>query len=109
MFLLFVDPAHAGRGIGRTLLDASHEVLREAGCREAYSIRLRENEHALAMYAAAGYRPDGSDSESDFRGTPIRGSASSSSSESRAEIMFTSDDPVRVSHRATKYRQDRDG
>jgi GNAT superfamily N-acetyltransferase len=28
MFLLFVHPAHAGRGIGRILLDAVHDALR---------------------------------------------------------------------------------
>jgi GNAT superfamily N-acetyltransferase len=28
MFLLFVDPAHAGRGIGRMLLSAAHDALR---------------------------------------------------------------------------------
>ena len=31
-----------------------------------------QNERALAVSAAAGYRPDGSDRVSDFRGTPIR-------------------------------------
>jgi RimJ/RimL family protein N-acetyltransferase len=31
-----------------------------------------QNERALAVYAAAGYRPDGSDRVSDFRGTRIR-------------------------------------
>ena len=36
MFLLFVDPAHAGRGVGRVLLDAAHDVLRAAGRREAF-------------------------------------------------------------------------
>src|SRR5262245_1616501 len=36
MFLLFVHPGHAGLGIGRALLDAAHEALRNAGCREAF-------------------------------------------------------------------------
>jgi GNAT superfamily N-acetyltransferase len=36
MFLLFVDPDHAGCGVGRALLEAAHEVLRSAGCREAF-------------------------------------------------------------------------
>jgi RimJ/RimL family protein N-acetyltransferase len=31
-----------------------------------------QNERALAVYAAAGYRPDGSDRVSDFRGMPVR-------------------------------------
>ncbi len=32
MYLLFVHPAHAGRGIGRTLLAAAHDALQSAGC-----------------------------------------------------------------------------
>ncbi len=72
MYLLFVDPEHAGRGIGRMLLDAAHDALREAGCDEAYLFTHERNERALAVYASAGYRPDGSSRESDFRGTRIR-------------------------------------
>jgi ribosomal protein S18 acetylase RimI-like enzyme len=72
MFLLFVDPAHGGRGIGRTLLSAAHEALRAAGCKEAYLFAHEENERALAVYSSAGYRHDGTIRESDFRGTAIR-------------------------------------
>jgi ribosomal protein S18 acetylase RimI-like enzyme len=72
MFLLFVHPAHAGRGIGRTLLAAAHEALHAAGCREAFLFVHEQNERALAVYAAAGYRPDGSDRVSDFRGMRTR-------------------------------------
>ena len=72
MFLLFVDPAHAGRGIGRALLDAAHDALRAARCTEAYLFVHEQNERALAVYTSAGYRPDGSDRVSDFRGTRIR-------------------------------------
>jgi ribosomal protein S18 acetylase RimI-like enzyme len=72
MFLLFVHPAHAGRGVGRTLLAAAHDALREAGCREAFLFVHEQNERAIAVYSAAGYRPDGSDRVSDFRGTPLR-------------------------------------
>ena len=72
MFLLFVHPAYAGRGIGRTLLAAAHAALREAGCREAFLFVHEQNERALAVYTAAGYRPDGSDRVSDFRGTRLR-------------------------------------
>jgi ribosomal protein S18 acetylase RimI-like enzyme len=72
MFLLFVDPAHAGRGIGRALLNAAHDGLRAAGCTQAYLFVHEQNDRALAVYAAAGYRPDGSDRVSDFRGTRIR-------------------------------------
>jgi ribosomal protein S18 acetylase RimI-like enzyme len=72
MFLLFVHPACAGRGIGRTLLAAAHDALRAAGCREAFLFVHERNERALAVYAAAGYRPDGSDRVSDFSGTQVR-------------------------------------
>ncbi len=72
MFLLFVHPAHAGRGIGRTLLAAAHDALRTAGCREAFLFVHEQNERALAVYAAAGYRPDGSVRASEFRGSPVR-------------------------------------
>ena len=71
-FLLFVHPAHAGRGIGRTLLAAAHDALRAAGCREAFLFTHEQNARALAVYTAAGYRPDGSIRSSDFRGTEIR-------------------------------------
>ena len=72
MFLLFVDPAHAGRGIGRALLDAAHDVLRSAGRTEAFLFTEERNARALAVYAAAGYRPDGTVRESDFHGAPLR-------------------------------------
>lgn len=72
MFLLFVDPAYAGRGVGRTLLNAAHEALRAAGCAEACLYTHEQNERALAVYTAAGYRPDGSSRESHFSGTTIR-------------------------------------
>jgi ribosomal protein S18 acetylase RimI-like enzyme len=72
MFLLFVHPAHAGHGIGRALLNAAHDALRAAGCTEAYLFVHEQNARALAVYRAAGYRPDGSGRVSDFRGTRIR-------------------------------------
>jgi ribosomal protein S18 acetylase RimI-like enzyme len=72
MFLLFVHPAHAGRGIGRTLLAAVHDALRAAGCREAFLFVHEQNERALAVYTAAGYRPNGPIRSSDFRGTHLR-------------------------------------
>src|SRR5262245_31132049 len=65
MFLLFVHPAHAGRGVGRALLAAAHEALRAADCREAFLYTHEDNKRALAVYEAAGYRRDGSVRESD--------------------------------------------
>ena len=72
MFLLFVHPAYAGRGIGRALLAAAHDALRAGGCTHAFLYVHEQNERALAVYTAAGYRPDGSDHVSDFRGTRVR-------------------------------------
>src|SRR3954466_1303272 len=72
LFLLFVHPAAAGRGIGRRLLDAAHDGLRDAGCREGFLYTHEQNERALAVYRAAGSRPDGTVRESVFRGTAIR-------------------------------------
>jgi ribosomal protein S18 acetylase RimI-like enzyme len=72
MFLLFVHPAYGGRGIGRTLLAAAHDELRSGGSRDAFLYVHEKNDRALAVYAAAGYRPDGTDRISDFRGTEIR-------------------------------------
>ena len=72
MFLLFVHPEHAGAGVGRRLLDAAHEVLRAAGCREVFLYTHEQNERALAVYEAAGYRRDGSVRESVFRGVDLR-------------------------------------
>jgi len=72
MFLLFVHPEHAGRGVGRTLLGAAHDALRTAGCREAFLYTHEQNMRAIAVYEAAGYRRDGSVRESDFRGVHLR-------------------------------------
>jgi N-acetylglutamate synthase-like GNAT family acetyltransferase len=36
MYLLFVHPREARRGVGRQLLDAVHDAMRAAGCREAF-------------------------------------------------------------------------
>jgi ribosomal protein S18 acetylase RimI-like enzyme len=72
MFLLFVHPGYARRGIGRALLAAAHDALRAAGCPDAFLFVHEQNERALAVYTAAGYRPDGSDRVSDFRGTRVR-------------------------------------
>ena len=68
MYLLFVHPDHAGRGAGRALLEAAHEVLRSAGCREAFLYTHEQNERAIAVYEAAGYRRDGTVREFEFRG-----------------------------------------
>jgi ribosomal protein S18 acetylase RimI-like enzyme len=72
MFLLFVHPDHAAHGVGKALLAAAHEVLRSAGCREAFLYTHEQNARAIAVYEAAGYRRDGTVRESEFRGVTLR-------------------------------------
>ncbi len=72
LYLLFVAPAHGGRGVGRRLLDAAHEVLRDAGHAEAFLFTEERNARALAVYAAAGYAPDGTIRDSEFEGAALR-------------------------------------
>jgi GNAT superfamily N-acetyltransferase len=67
LFLLFVHPAAAGRGVGRRPLAAAHDALRSAGCQDAFLYTHDRNERALAVYRAAGYRPDDAVHDSDFR------------------------------------------
>jgi ribosomal protein S18 acetylase RimI-like enzyme len=72
MYLLFVHPDHAGLGVAKSLLATAHEVLRSAGCREAFLYTHEQNERAIAVYEAAGYRRDGTVRESEFRGVQQR-------------------------------------
>jgi ribosomal protein S18 acetylase RimI-like enzyme len=72
MYLLFVHPEYSGRGIGRRLLDTAHDELRAAGCRQVFLYTHEQNIRAQAVYMAAGYRPDGTVRESEFRGTHLR-------------------------------------
>jgi GNAT superfamily N-acetyltransferase len=72
IFLVFVHPAHAGRGVRRALLDAAHDVLRAAGHTEAFLFTEERNTRGRAVYAAAGYRPDGTVRESELHGVGLR-------------------------------------
>lgn len=72
LFLLFVHPDAAGRGVGRALLSASDEALRAEGRRTAFLFTHELNARARRVYEAAAYRADGTVRESTFRGTLIR-------------------------------------
>jgi hypothetical protein len=61
-------------GIPAEYASAARRYLGEEAARE-YLAQIDQpgiNERALAVYTAAGYRPDGSDRVSDFRGTRAR-------------------------------------
>lgn len=49
LFLLFVDPDYGRRGVGRSLLNAAHDALRDAGCTEACLFTHEQNERALKV------------------------------------------------------------
>jgi ribosomal protein S18 acetylase RimI-like enzyme len=53
---ILVDPAHRGRGIGRKLLDAALEFLREHGAPRVVLSTAEHNEAAQRLFAGAGFR-----------------------------------------------------
>jgi ribosomal protein S18 acetylase RimI-like enzyme len=63
---IYVDPSVVGAGVGRALLDAAIEALREAGYRRATLWVLEANAHARRFYERAGWRWDGTVSRHDF-------------------------------------------
>jgi ribosomal protein S18 acetylase RimI-like enzyme len=63
---IYVDPSAVGAGVGRALLDAAIEALREAGYRRATLWVLEANAHARRFYERAGWRWDGTVSRHDF-------------------------------------------
>ena len=51
-----VDPTHRGRGIGRKLVDAALEFLRQHGAPQVVLSTAEQNEHAQRLFAGAGFR-----------------------------------------------------
>jgi ribosomal protein S18 acetylase RimI-like enzyme len=71
VYALNVDPGHWGRGIGRTLLDAGVDHLRESGFTEAILWVLPGNARARRFYEAAGWRHDGADRRLNVLGVDV--------------------------------------
>ena len=57
----FVAAGHWGRGIGRELMAAALDSLRERGCTEATMWSFAANERANAFYERAGFERDGAE------------------------------------------------
>jgi GNAT superfamily N-acetyltransferase len=57
----FVAAGRWGRGIGRELMAAALDSLRERGCTEATVWSFAANERATAFYERAGFTRDGAD------------------------------------------------
>lgn len=68
VWLLFVHPDAGGAGVGRRLLGAGEQILREAGCPSVFLWTHQENARARHVYRAAGYEADGRTRDEEFRG-----------------------------------------
>lgn len=69
--LLAVDPAHAGAGIGRALLNAVTADARAAGLPALVLHVLTENERAVRMYRTAGWIAFGPERPHPLTGAPF--------------------------------------
>lgn len=61
VYAIYLDPAEVGTGLGRTLFEHSVGDLRERGFTEATLWVLGTNERARRFYEAAGWKPDGTE------------------------------------------------
>jgi ribosomal protein S18 acetylase RimI-like enzyme len=57
--LLAVAPTARGQGLGRVLLGAAHQRMRERGAAKAQVVTQRANRPACRLYERAGYRVAG--------------------------------------------------
>jgi ribosomal protein S18 acetylase RimI-like enzyme len=57
LYDIVVDPAHRGRGVGRTLLDATLAALASRGAPRVLLSTAQQNEVAQRLFARAGFRP----------------------------------------------------
>ena len=55
---IYVAPGEWGHGVGRALIEASANAMREAGCREAILWAVAGNDRAAGFYVAQGWRDD---------------------------------------------------
>lgn len=56
LYDIVVDPAHRGHGVGRTLLDATLEVLEARGAPRVVLSTAERNETAQRLFTRAGFR-----------------------------------------------------
>jgi ribosomal protein S18 acetylase RimI-like enzyme len=71
LYLIYVDPAQWGSGIGRELIRAAEARLRELGYRHVVLWVLDENPRARRFYEAAGWRADGRRRPIEFLGQTV--------------------------------------
>ncbi|OBG69393.1 GNAT family N-acetyltransferase [Mycobacterium sp. E3305] len=72
LMALYVDPAHAGAGVGTLLLGAARYRLRAIGVTGAVLWVLDANARARRFYQRGGWRPDGACRTEHFGDEPAR-------------------------------------
>ena len=71
VYLLYILPAYWGQGVGKMLMHAAIDELRDLGMDEALLWVLRANQRARAFYASLGWRPDGRTTTADYGGIEL--------------------------------------
>jgi ribosomal protein S18 acetylase RimI-like enzyme len=71
VYLLYVLPEYWGRGVGKALMSAAMDELRDLGRREAVLWVLKENQRARRFYESLGWRLDGRASIEDYGGAEL--------------------------------------
>jgi GNAT superfamily N-acetyltransferase len=68
LYAIYVDPERWGTGVGRALMAAGEERLRELGYRDVILWVLEDNPRARRFYEIAGWHPDGGRRQSEVAG-----------------------------------------
>jgi GNAT superfamily N-acetyltransferase len=71
VYLLYVLPAHWGRGVGKLLMRAALDELHDLGMREAILWVLRDNRRARAFYESLGWCQDGRAASDTYGGVEL--------------------------------------
>jgi RimJ/RimL family protein N-acetyltransferase len=71
LYVIYVDPAHWGAGVGRELIRAGEARMRELGHRRVVLWVLDDNPRARRFYEAAGWQLDGEQRPIEFLGQTV--------------------------------------
>jgi ribosomal protein S18 acetylase RimI-like enzyme len=71
LYAIYVLPEHWGSGVGRALMEAGEERLRELGHQHAILWVLEDNPRARRFYEAAGWTPAGTRRPIEIFGQPV--------------------------------------
>jgi GNAT superfamily N-acetyltransferase len=71
VYLMYVLPKHWRCGVGKALMAATMDELRELGSRQAILWVLRDNRHARRFYESLGWQADGRTRTDDYGGVEL--------------------------------------